>query len=125
MATYVTSHHRHVCDLRPACLFLRQKQLDRGEKKRAQAEKGRLRKLMLDGVITADDLRSDPCMLEEYQQHLKKLAGDKRRGTFVSNTEINWGSFWQRSSQYYTNDNGFLVGCHPRFCPDGSSVESC
>jgi len=61
-----------------------QKQLDRDETARAQAEKARLRRLMLEGVITADDLRTDPCMLQEYQQHMTKLKGDMRRGTFVS-----------------------------------------
>ncbi|KAI0222828.1 hypothetical protein LSAT2_025921 [Lamellibrachia satsuma] len=59
------------------------KQLDREETTRAEAEKARLRRLMMEGVITADDLRADPCMLQEYQQHMKKLDGDKRRGSFL------------------------------------------
>ena len=58
--------------------------MDKAEVQRAEAEKERLRRLMFEGVITADDLRTDPCMLKEYQAHMLKVERDQTHGSFVS-----------------------------------------
>lgn len=42
---------------------------------------------MIEGVITADDLRTDPCMLQEYQAHMLKVERDQRRGSYVSHNK--------------------------------------
>ena len=47
--------------------------MDAAEAVRAQAERDRLRRLMVDGVITVDDMRGDVCMMREYRRYTQKL----------------------------------------------------